>query len=83
MKLGDKIPAHLALLVYQGGERLLILEARWIDGRSDLHIKRNNMNSDGYVQVLERHTLLLSSHLDDPSTDWILMMRTPLATGVL
>ena len=31
------------------------------------------MNSDGYVDVLRQHILLLSNRLDDPSTDWIFM----------
>ena len=73
MKSGEKIPNHLAMPVNQGGGRLLIWGAIWINGRSELHIQRNNMNSDGYVNVLERHVCPLSFHLGDPSTDWILM----------
>ena len=73
MKSGDKIPDHLVMSINQGGGRLLIWGAIWINGRSELHIQRDNMNSDGYVNVLERHICPLSSRLGNPSTSWILM----------
>ena len=73
MKSGDKLPEHLALPVNQGGGRLLIWAAVWMNGRSELHIQTENMNSDGYVNVLERHILPLSFQLGDPFTDWMLM----------
>lgn len=70
---GDELPEHLALPVNQGGGRLLIWAAIWKNGRSELHVQKNNMNSEGYVHVLERNILPLSVNLGDPSTDWILM----------
>ena len=73
MQSGDKVPGNLALPVNQGGGRLLIWAAIWMNGRTELHIQRNNMNSDGYVGVLQRHVLPLSTRLGDPSTDWIFM----------
>ena len=73
MKRGDQVPKHLTSSINQGGGRLLIWAAIWKNGRSELHIQKNNMNSDGYVTVLERHILPLSQNLGNPSTDWILM----------
>ena len=73
MQSGDKVPGNLALPVNQGGGRLLIWAAIWMNGRTELHIQRNNMNSDGYVDVLRRHVLPLSNRLGDPSADWIFM----------
>lgn len=73
MKPGDKVPDHLVLPVNQGGGRLLIWAAIWMNGRTELHIQRNNMNSEGYVDVLESHVVPLSSQLGNPSTDWIYM----------
>ena len=69
----DEIPGNLALPVNQGGGRLLIWAAIWINGRTELHVQRNNINSDGYVDVLREHVLPLSNRLGDPSTDWIYM----------
>ena len=73
MKSGDKIPDHLAMSINQGGGRLLIWGAIWMNGRSELHIQRDNMNSDRYVYVLERHICPLSLRLGEPARDWILM----------
>ena len=73
MKSGSKVPKHLVLPVNQGGGRLLIWAAIWMNGRTELHIQRNNMNSDGYVNVLQSHVVPLSSQLGNPSTDWIYM----------
>ena len=73
MQSGDEIPGDLALPVNQGGGRLLIWAAIWMNGRTELHIQRNNMNSDGYVDVLREHILPLSNQLGDPSADWIYM----------
>ena len=73
MQPGDEIPGNLALPVNQGGGRLLIWAAIWMNGRTELHIQRNNMNSDGYVDVLRQHILPLSNQLGDPSADWIYM----------
>ena len=69
----DEIPGNLALPVNQGGGRLLIWAAIWMNGRTELHVQRNNINSDGYVDVLREHVLPLSNRLGDPSTDWIYM----------
>ena len=48
-----------------------------MNGRSELHIKRSNMNFDRYVDILRRHVLSLG----DSSADWIGFSRTtmPLA----
>lgn len=73
MKRGCRIPDHLVLPVTQGGGRLLIWGAIWTNGRTELHIQRENMNSERYVQVLERFIYPLSFRLGDPSTDWWLM----------
>ena len=73
MQSGDKVPDHLVLPVNQGGGRLLIWAAIWVDGQTELHIQRKNMNSDGYVEVLRRYILPLSNQLGDPSSDWIYM----------
>lgn len=73
MKRGCRTPAHLVLPVTQGGGRLLIWGAIWTNGRSELHIQRENMNSERYVNVLERYIYPLSFRLGDPSTDWWLM----------
>ena len=72
-KRGNRIPDHLVLPITQGGGRLLIWGGIWMNGRSELHIQRENMNSDRYVKVLERHIYPLSFQLGDPSTDWWLM----------
>ena len=73
MQSGDEIPGNLALPVNQRGGRLLIWAAIWMNGRTELHIQRNNMNSNGYVDVLRQHILPLSNQLGDPSADWIYM----------
>ena len=73
MKHGCRIPDHLVLPVTQGGGRLLIWGTIWTNGRTELHIQRENMNSERYVQVLERFIYPLSLRLGDQSTDWWLM----------
>ena len=54
MKRGCRIPDHLVLPVTQVGGRFLIWGAIWTNGRTELHIQRENMNYERYVQVLER-----------------------------
>ena len=44
-----------------------------MNGRTELYIQRNNMNSDVYVDVFSEHVLPLSNQLGDPSADWIYM----------
>ena len=44
-----------------------------MNGRSELYIQRNNMNSDGYVDVFSEQVLPLSHQVGDPSADWIYM----------
>ena len=83
MRAVDETRGNLALPVNQGGGRLLIWAAIWMNGRTELHVQRNNINSDGYVDVLREHVLPLSNRLGDPSIltgfTWTTM---PLVTGV-
>ena len=72
MKSGDKLPGHLASPVNQRGGRLLIWATVWLNGQSELLIQRNNMNSDGYGDVLGRNILPLSFQLGDSATHWTL-----------
>ena len=46
MKRGNRIPDHLVLPITQGGGRLLIWGAIWMNGRSELNIQWANTNSD-------------------------------------
>ena len=69
MKSCDQVLSHLALpsnrgtMQYSG--RWLIWAPVWKNGWAELHILKNNMNSEGFV--LKRHILPLSQNLGDPT----------------
>ena len=44
-----------------------------MNGGTELHIQRNSMISDGYVDVLRERVLPLSNEQGHPSADWIYM----------
>ena len=52
LDFGARIPANLRQLWNQGGV-LLIWAGIWTDGRTELHVQRDAMNSDRYMNVLE------------------------------
>lgn len=68
----------LALPVNQRG-RFLSLAAKRINGRTALHIQRNDVNSDGSANVLI--VLPLLNRVADSSADWIFWTTTPFVTG--
>ena len=74
IKSGRKIPGRFFTSRRQDdGRKLLIWGAIWSDGRTSLHVMRENMNSERYIQVLESHVYPLAFSLGDPSSEWILM----------
>lgn len=74
VKSGRKIPDRFFTSRRQDDVRkLLIWGAIWSDGRTSLHVMRENMNSEYYTQVLEEHVYPLSFSLGDPSSEWIFM----------
>ena len=73
VRKGNPISETYRIPMSQGGGSLLIWGAVWIGGRSPIHIQRNTMNSERYVQVLENYVYPLSFELGDPSLDWIFM----------
>ena len=72
IKSGSSIPRRFRSYRNQGGGTLLIWAGIWTDGRTELHIQRETMNSERYVNVLQRHVLPLSNQLGSPDT-WFLM----------
>ena len=74
IKSGQKVPDRFFTSRRQeDGKKLLIWGAIWSDGRTSLHVMRENMNSERYIQVLEAHVYPISFSLGDPSSDWTLM----------
>ena len=61
---------HAVPIVPFGGGTLLIWGATLIGGRSPLHIQKETMNGERYVEVLEKYICPLSFEMGDPSTDW-------------
>ena len=74
VKSGRRVPDRFFTSRSQDdGRKLLIWGAIWSDGRSSLHVMRENMTSERYIRVLEDHIYPLSFSLGDPSSEWILM----------
>ena len=74
LKSGRKVPDRFFTSRRQDdGRKLLIWGAIWNDGRTSLHVTRENMNSERYMQVLEEHVYPLSFSLGDPSSEWLFM----------
>ena len=74
VRSGEKVKDRFSFPRIQGGGgRLLIWGAIWIGGRSELHIQQENMDSNRYVDVLERLVCPLAFQLGDPSEDWLFM----------
>lgn len=72
IKSGARVPAHLRQLRNQGGGVLLIWAGIWTDGRTELHVQRDTMNSERYMNVLESNIPQISAQLGNTST-WLLM----------
>lgn len=74
IKSGQKIPdRYFTSRRQDDGKKLLIWGAIWSDGRTSLHVTKENMNSERYLQVLEEHVYPLSFSLGDPSSEWLYM----------
>ena len=74
IKSSQKIPDEFFTSSRQeDGKKLLIWGAIWSDGRTSLHVMRENMNSQRYIEVLEAYVYPLSFSLGDPSSEWFLM----------